>query len=195
MRSILDDPSLTRWTWAVLALLLAATAFLTIQGRWLGVAVLGGTVACSVAFIRLQHRLPRLFNLLFVLAGAVNAVAYGFDLWDRIGVYDEFVHFYITFAVAAAFGYLAFHRPYLSDADRLWRFVAVVAAFGFGVGVLWEVFEWAIGMIGDRVDTIVDLVMDTLGGAAAGLFCAWAINRRRGENAARRPATTAGLPT
>ena len=54
MRSILDDPSLTRWTWAVLALLLAATAFLTIQGRWLGVAVLGGTVACSVAFIRLQ---------------------------------------------------------------------------------------------------------------------------------------------
>jgi hypothetical protein len=54
VRSILDDPSLTRWTWAVLALLLAATAFLTIQGRWLGVAVLGGTVACSVAFIRLQ---------------------------------------------------------------------------------------------------------------------------------------------
>jgi membrane associated rhomboid family serine protease len=148
-----------------------------------------------VAFIRLQHRLPRLFSLLFVLAGALNAAAYVFDLWDRIGIYDEFVHFYTTFAVAGAFGYFAFHRPHVSDASYLWRFVAVVTAFGFGVGVLWEVFEWAIGIIGDWVDTVVDLAMDTLGAAAAGLFCAWAVRRQRGEQVKKRLATLAGLST
>jgi hypothetical protein len=33
MRSILDNPSLTRWTGSVLALLLAAAVFLATQGR------------------------------------------------------------------------------------------------------------------------------------------------------------------
>jgi hypothetical protein len=180
MRSNLDHPLSVQSTWAVLAILLAAAGYLFMQERWLGVAVLGGTILASLAFIVLDERLPRAFNLLFVLAGALNAGAYVFDLWDRIGVYDEFVHAYTTFALAAAFGYLALNRTFLSRPDRLWWFVAAITAFGLGIGVLWEGFEWLIGIIGDAVDTIVDLLMDTIGAIAAGLFCAWVARQHRG---------------
>ena len=114
MRTNLDHPLFVQSTWVVLAILLAAAGYLFMQERWLGVAVLGGTILASLAFIVLDERLPRAFNLLFVLAGALNAGAYVFDLWDRIGVYDEFVHAYTTFALAAAFGCLALNRTFLS---------------------------------------------------------------------------------
>lgn len=186
MRSVLDRPTYVRCTWIILAVLVATSAYLAAVERWTGVAVLGGTVACSLAFILCQDRLPRLFNLLFVLAGAVNAGAYVFDLWDRIGVYDELVHAYTTFAIAAAFGYLALKDSPLAANRPWWRFIAAVTALGFGIGLLWEGFEWLIGMIGDTADTLVDLVMDTLGAVAAGLFCAWAANRERKERGPKR---------
>jgi hypothetical protein len=178
-RSIFDHQSVTYWTVAVIGVLLATSIYLVFIERWVGVMVLSGTAACSLAFIRLQHLLTRLFNLLFVLAGAINAVAYVFNLWDRISPYDEFVHAYTTFAIAAAFGYLAFHRHYVGELSNSRHFLSLVIAFGLAIGAGWEVVEWAIGIIGDKIDTVVDLAMDTIGAAVAGLFCRIALNHQR----------------
>ena len=167
-------------TWVVLAVLSAAVVVLAIRGRWLGVAVLGGTIVLSLLFIRFEDRLPRVFNLLFVLAGALNAGAYVFNLWNGIAAYDEFVHAFTTFAIAAAFGKLWFGRAGASDGVR----AAPVLAFGIAVGLAGEGFEWLIGIIGGPLDTVVDIVMDSLGAAAAALFCKWtnSLGARR-ENA------------
>jgi hypothetical protein len=104
------------------------------------------TSPASVAFTALEDRLPRLFDLLFALAAVANAAAYVFDLWDRIAPFDELIRVFTTFAVTSAFGYLLFMR---SSASRD-PFVLVAAVTLFGV---------AFGMIGDTVDTLVDLAM------------------------------------
>jgi hypothetical protein len=174
---ILNARSYTRWTWLVLALLVAAAFYLGTVGRWLGVIVLGGTVALSLTFIAFESWLPRLFNLLFALAGTLNAIAYVFDLWHRISIYDEFVHAYTTFAITGAFGYLLLRWTKLDEKGRIWQIVLTIMAFGLVVGILWEVFEWIIGIIGDAVDTIIDLAMDSLGALVAAAFCAWATKR------------------
>ncbi len=175
----LESRTFSIGTWATLAVVTAALVYLAYSGQWLGVAVLSGTIVTSLVFIYFEDWLPRVFNLLFVLAAAVNAGAYAFDLWDRIGVYDEFVHTYTTFAGAAAFGYLLFSRSRFSASSV--AFMAAVTGFGLGVGILWEAFEWMIGIIGDTIDTLVDLVMDTVGSVLAGLFCGWAHQRTRDQ--------------
>lgn len=183
MRSVLNDDAYASGTSLVLAALLGTALYLAGAERWIGVVVIGATIAIAVIFVRLQDRLPRIFNLLFVLAGAVNAGAYVFNLWERISVYDEAVHAYTTFALAAAFGYLLFHRTSVNSKSHPWRFVAAVALFGFGIGLLWEGFEWVTGLIGDALDTLIDLFADTVGAIAAGLFCVWTASRARKERA------------
>jgi uncharacterized membrane protein YjdF len=55
--------------------------------------------------------------------------------------------------------------------------VLAVGAVGLTMGALWEVAEWAYdqivgpNVILGKTDTIVDLVMDTLGALTAGYVC------------------------
>ena len=57
------------------------------------------------------------------------------------------------------------------------RFVLAVSAIGLVLGIAWEIFEWAVGIINGWADTLVDIVMDVLGAVAAGLFCVWAAGK------------------
>ena len=43
--------------------------------------------------------------------------------------------------------------------------------YTLAMGLLWEGFEWVIGIIGSPRDTAVDLAMDVLGGLLAAAFC------------------------
>jgi hypothetical protein len=78
--------------------------------------------------------------------------------------FDEAVHLYTSFAVVAGIGRLAVGRRLLQGQLSRWWALLVV---GIGLGLAWEVFEWAIGIIGSRRDTIIDLLMDTAGAAVA----------------------------
>ncbi|BAY24012.1 hypothetical protein NIES2100_38050 [Calothrix sp. NIES-2100] len=53
--------------------------------------------------------------------------------------------------------------------------------FGIAIGAVWEVIEWSAGkilsteVIGSLDDTIIDLIMDSLGAGLAALISLWAL--------------------
>nr|WP_294171107.1 hypothetical protein [uncultured Sphingomonas sp.] len=92
----------------------------------------------------------------------MNTAGYLQALWHERTPFDETVHGFTAFAGMAAGGWFVLkQRPHLSG--LLWK----AAATGLMIGVAWEGFEWAIGIMGDLRDTIIDLVMDTAGALAA----------------------------
>ena len=162
-----------------------AAGYLLLQSRWVAAAVLGGFVALAAIFIAQRDKLPSIFTLLFVLAGLINAAGYLFNLFKTPVWFDETVHFYTSFTIVAAIGWLLFSATSMSAAGHPWRFPAKVTGLGIVLGILWEIFEWIIGIIGSPSDTLTDLLMDTLGAVAAGLFCVWAAHRDRRASASR----------
>ena len=176
---MLDSRGFRLASMIILALIAVAAVYLSASGQWYDAAALGGLAALGSAFLAWNERLPSLFSLLFVLAGLINAVGYVFNLWKSPLWFDETVHAYTSFTMMAAIGWMLFARSGLNAAGRSGRFTLAIAGLGLVVGVLWEIFEWIIGIIGSPVDTAVDLVMDTFGAIAAGLFCAWAAKRER----------------
>lgn len=116
----------------------------------------------------MQDRLPGLISFLVVLAAIINAGGWAWN-WYNLVWFDEFVHAFTSFAVMSAVGYVAWSRNWTSAVPGTVRFVLWAAAVGLGLGIVWEIFESLFLNLTFR-DTIVDLVMNTLGAAAAGWF-------------------------
>lgn len=164
-------------SWIVLAVVAAGAAYLAFQARWFDALAMAGFVLLGVTFISTGDRLPRVFTFLFVVAALANTAGYVFDLWHGPVWFDEAVHAYTSFAGMAAIGWLLVRRTRLEESAHAWRLVLAVIAIGLVIGIAWEIFEWAIGIIGPWLDTRRDLVMDALGAVAAGLWCAWVAGR------------------
>lgn len=104
-----------------------------------------------------------------LLAGAalVNAAGYVLGLWHEETAFDEAVHLYTSFAVVAAIGRFAPGRwAFWGSPPRWWTLIVLGAA----LGLAWEAFEWVIGIVGSRRDTLIDLLMDVAGAAAAAVL-------------------------
>lgn len=62
-------------------------------------------------------------------------------------------------------------------------YLVTITSFGIAIGALWEVTEWSAGRILNTQvivsldDTIIDLVMDSLGAALAALISLWALRK------------------
>ena len=173
----LDRPAFGYASYALLVPILVGAAYLLLNGRLYEGGALVALFAGAVALIAIDDRLPRLFTLLFVLAGAINAAGYTAELWGTPVWFDEFVHVFTPFTVTAAAGWLLFHRRDWQPHRRSLRFLGSIVALGVAIGVTWEVFEYVIGIIGGMRDTVIDLVCDTIGAILAGLFCIWAARR------------------
>lgn len=165
-------------TWGCLAILLGAVVWSAAMERWRDFAVLGVYALLSVIFLLARNRLPALFSLLFVLAALINAAGFAFGLWDRIPGYDPLAHGYTTFAATLAAGFLTFYSVRSSFTRE--RFVSTVSLFSFGVmlGVLWEVFEWSVGVEQTYSGAIQDLVLNMAGAALACLLTIRLVRRK-----------------
>ncbi|MBD0262580.1 MAG: hypothetical protein ICV78_07610, partial [Tolypothrix sp. Co-bin9] len=68
-------------------------------------------------------------------------------------------------------------------------YLVTIACFGIAIGALWEVTEWSAGkilntqVIESLDDTIIDLIMDSVGAGLAALFSLWALQKWRNRNA------------
>jgi hypothetical protein len=62
-----------------------------------------------------------------------------------------------------------------------WLYLFTITSFGIAIGALWEVTEWTAGkilpseVIGSLDDTIVDLIMDSLGAGFAAAISLWVL--------------------
>ena len=112
---------------------------------------------------------------LLVALGGVNAAGYLLDLYARFWWFDRILHACTIFAVTLWLALFVCRRVLRAGPGTDTLLAAVIAAVGLAIGSLWEVAEWAFDRIapGDVIkakhDTIIDIVMDTLGALGAGV--------------------------
>ncbi|MDQ3074220.1 MAG: hypothetical protein M3Q88_01215 [Pseudomonadota bacterium] len=148
---------------------LFGSAFSVAEDNWMGAAAWAACATIGVLALIFRRTLPPLFGLLLIIAAVVNTAGYVFDLWRDRTMFDEIVHAFTTFAGLASAGWLFLRqRPQAGD-----KLIWIAVGVGLAAGLAWEAFEYAIGMIGDLKDTIIDLVMDMIGAAAAGALVRW----------------------
>lgn len=177
--AFLDHPA---FGWAEIALAVAAGAWsiwLAMEGRWLPAMAVSGVAGFGVLLLTTPERFAALFRLALLAAALLNAAGYVLDLWVESTPFDEAAHALTSLAGTAAITWLLLARTPLVRVGDGGRLVWAALAVGLALGILWEVFEWFVGMIGSREDTLADLAMDSIGALAAGLFCAWAAGLRR----------------
>lgn len=149
-------------------------------------AVNVGVAAAAVVGVRFL-RLPRLFDLMFILAMALTGWGEALRFYDRFTYYDIVVHVLVPL-LGAPVVYIALGRldalPDPSDARGSHRHLAgifvVTLALGLAIGAAWEVLEWTSDEVlgseltGGEGDTIGDLVADTVGAICGGaLLVVW----------------------
>ena len=100
-----------------------------------------------------------------------NAAGYAFDLYARFWWFDRVLHAATIFALTYWSTVFVLRRV-LTGVERHRPLLAVtIACVGVAVGAWWEVAEWGFDRVapGDvikgKYDTIIDLVVDTLGAA------------------------------
>jgi len=169
--------------WACLLLLgLMAAWFWAIDKRDASMGTATALVGCLGLILPPRERmpvlpgrvraLPRWLDAAPVLATIASSPGYGLNWFYGQNPYDEAVHL-----VSGVLAGLVFAGLLAADGrarSRL-RLAALGLVFGLVLGVTWEVFEWAVGIIGDWTDTWTDVVL-TAAGAAIGTA---AVSRRR----------------
>ena len=138
-----------------------------------GAAILALFLAASITFIAVEDQLPSLFSLLFVMAALLNAAGWVWGFYGSITGYDEFTHFFTTFAGTLALGFLMFKNVRAQFLDYRLHFVLVIASFGITLGVFWKIFEWLF--LKQLANPVIDMIMDSIGAITAGVTAAWAL--------------------
>ena len=175
-------------------LLVAALTTLAVRGLDSGSGTLLFVAAVAIAVRPLL--LPRLYDLLLLLALTVQGVTEATGAYDSIAWIDRVVHFVVPLLGSGVL-YVALARlDVLPDPrdDTGWRhhlgIGLVTFALGAALGAVWELMEWfSDGVFGSALqesndDTVGDLAMDCLGALAGGaLLVLWTV---RGWGSVRR---------
>jgi len=114
---------------------------------------------------------------LAALGGLAAGAGVLLGLYDRFPPYDEVLHAYNFFALTLLVGVHAYGRVLASARRHGVLLVLVMASVGLGLGALWEIAEYGYdhfvvkpNAILPKRDTIIDMVLDAAGAAAAGLL-------------------------
>lgn len=188
--------------WAGQALLGVAILVVLLRGDWFAAASLAGFLLASYLFVAFERRLPSLFDLLFVIAALICAGGWAWDLFNQPGPYDEIAHFYTSFAITLACGYLLYNGLRASFYDHRVLFVVMIASLGIAIGALWEVAEWVADfftpkqIVSGLFDTITDIILDSAGAVLAALLNLWGLHEHaRADEAAERQRSRAAATT
>jgi hypothetical protein len=169
--------------WIGQALLTIFVIAAAVQGKWSNALGLALFLVISFVFVIRDDKLPTLFDFLFVLAALLNATGWVWNLFGMPGPYDEIVHAYTTSAITLALSFLVYGSMLNIFRNHTLLYLVTITSFGIAIGALWEVTEWSAGkilstqVIESLDDTIIDLVMDTLGAGLAALISLWALRK------------------
>ncbi len=180
LREVRNQNVVTYVIWAVLLVELVGVLF---AGRWMVVFVVIGTFALSLTPLvlapRLGFRLPP--SMVAAVAAFVFATLYlgeVFDFYGRYWWWDVVLHGFS----ALSFGFAGFLLVFIMfEGDRYaappWAIGILAFCFAVTIGVIWEIFEFAMdsffGMNMQKsglVDTMTDLIVDVIGAAIGGLI-------------------------
>jgi uncharacterized membrane protein YjdF len=170
------------FAWFLQGLLALAIIVVLIQGKWLPALTLGGFLLVSFLFVKFEHKLPTIFDLIFMIAALINAGGWTWDLYNQPGPYDEIAHFFTSFAITLAFGFLLYRELMESFYNHRIMFVLTIASLGIALGTLWEIIEWLADFVVEKqivsglFDTVTDLILDSAGATLAALLNLWGLN-------------------
>lgn len=175
------------FAWACLGALLGVAALLwMVDKRHAAMGTVAGIVGLLGVILppreRMPHlpmrlrRLPRSLDAAPVLATLLSTPGYGLNWFYGANPYDEVVHLVSGLLAGAVFAGLV-------RADGIprtaWTLLRLGIAFGLALGLGWEAFEWATGLIGTATDTISDIILTAAGAAlGAALSVPFARDRR-----------------
>ncbi len=177
--NVLENRGYTAAAWIGIAFLAVAIVIAVVNANWFGAVLLAIFLIASLVFVIAEQRLPSLFNLLFVAAAVMNAAGWVWNLYGKIIGYDEFTHFFTSFAITLSLGFLVFDAVKEHFRDHPRHFVLVIASFGITLGAFWEIFEWAA--LKQLPNPVVDMIMDSLGAVTAGVAAAWVLRLQSRE--------------
>ena len=124
---------------------------------------------------------------LAVVLTLVNVAGYVFDLYARYWWFDRVLHAATILALTYWSAVFVLRRVLTGVGRHRLLLAAVIACVGVAVGAWWEVAEWGLDRVapGDvikgKYDTVINLVMDTLG-AALGAWMSLRALRPSGGN-------------
>jgi len=180
---------------------LVVTAAVLLLRRGLDGGTLTFVLAAGAAVAVRRLLLPRLYDLMLLVALTLQAVGEASGAYDEVAWFDRVVHFVVPL-LASGVLYVALARldvlPDPRDDTGVRHLVGIALvtfSLGAAFGAVWELYEWCSdGVLGSDLqesndDTVGDLAMDCLGAAAAaGLLVLWT---QRGWGSVRRvPGTT-----
>ena len=111
---------------------------------------------------------------IFGIAVFLNSAGYLWNLYERISWFDRLVHGYTLFALTLLLALWLYGLVLTGARTHGLLFVLIVACLGLALGALWEIAEWGLdqfvngNLIRGKFDTILDMMMDTLGSLVAG---------------------------
>lgn len=102
-----------------------------------------------------------------------NAAGYAFDLYGRFWWFDRVLHGCTLFALTFWGAVILCGRALNGPANHRLTRVLLIAGLGVALGAWWEFAEWGFdhlvpaNVIKGKYDTVVDLVVDTIGAVLA----------------------------
>ena len=122
-----------------------------------------------------------------VIAMLANIAGYVWNLYNQIRLFDEILHAFTTFALTLPIALLLYQVILIGAHTRPLLFILTVACLGLAIGAVWEIAEWAYDQIvpGNVIlgknDTIIDLMVDTIGSIIAGIVSVGMVRSTRAE--------------
>ncbi len=110
------------------------------------------------------------------VAVLANIAGYMFNLYEQFWWFDDVLHAYTIFSITLLLGLLAYGVVLTGLHNHKLLLVLMIASIGLAIGGLWEVAEWAYDQITannsilGKTDTIIDLIMDSVGAVGAGIL-------------------------
>ncbi|BAU63761.1 hypothetical protein STA3757_11280 [Stanieria sp. NIES-3757] len=171
--------------WIGQFVLAIATIIILVQVGWQAAIILLIFLIASFLFVLKDRQLPTLFDFLFVIAALLNAGGW-IGLFYQPGPYDEITHAFTTFSITLALSFIVYHSMLTVFRSHRRLYILTIISFGIAIGALWEVFEWVTATINSLDDTIVDLIMDTIGAIAASLLSLLALQEQTSPRTTNR---------
>lgn len=115
-----------------------------------------------------------------LLASAASSL---FALYDKLWWFDEVLHLELPLALSLLIGLYGYGVVLTGARDHGLLLVLAIAGLGISLAAVWEVWEWIYDQlvmpnaILGKTDTIIDMVMGTVGSLAAGYVCLRTLRR------------------
>lgn len=108
-----------------------------------------------------------------------------FELYSALPWFDEVLHLELTLALTMLVGLYGYGVVLTGVREHGLLLILTIAGMGLALAALWEVWEWVYDQfvrpnaILGKTDTIIDMVMGTVGSLAAGYACLRALRGGR----------------